>query len=139
VTSTLSTRIILCRGAEIQKTVQYIAWSILFMGENLINNRTEFCIVILRAYRGIGLNRLNKVSKIYVSLIRNFSKGGSTCTPRNLRFVRGPIRRRRRVWIFDKVCECSLEALRELYFRRGCRRSVECSEKNRHYEMVNVC
>jgi hypothetical protein len=44
------------------------------------------------------------------------------------------MRRRRRVWIFGKVCECSLEALRELYFRRSGSRSVECSEKNGHYE-----
>ena len=101
-----------------------------------MNNQTEFCIVTLRAYRGIGLNRLNKVSKVHVSLIRNLSEGGSTCIPRNLRFVRGPMRRRRRVWIFDKVCKCSLEASRELYFCRGGRRFVECSEKNRHYEMV---
>jgi len=111
-----STRVVLCRGrelfrAEIQKMVPYITRSILFMGENIINKRTEFCIVISRAYRGIGLSRFDKVSKVHVSLIRNFSKGGSTCIPRNLGFVRGPMRRRRRVWILGKVCECSLEAL----------------------------
>src|SRR6267154_1832068 len=135
-----STRINLCRvvnvsGAEIQKTIPYIARSILFTGEKFINNRTEFYIVISRAYRRVRLNRLHKVTKVHVSLIRNFSKGGITCIPRNLRFVRGPMRRRRRLWILGKVCECSLETLRELYFCRGGRRFVKCSEKNRHYEM----
>ena len=48
------------------------------------------------------------------------------------------MRRRRRVWIFDEVCKRSLEALRELYFRRGSRRAVVCSEKNGDYEMVKV-
>ena len=75
---------------------------------------------------------------VHVSLIRDFSKGGSICMLRNLRFVRGPMRRRRRVWVFGKVCEGSLEALGELYFRRGGRRSVERSEKNGHYETVKV-
>ena len=95
-------------------------------------------IIISRAYRGIGFDWLDKVPIVHVSFIRNFSKGRSTCRPRNLGFVRGPIRRRRRVRIFDKVCECSLEALGEFYFRRGGRRCVECSEKNGHYEMVKV-
>ena len=102
------------------------------------NKPAEFRIVISRAYRGIRLNRLDKVFIVHVSLIRDFSKGGSICIPRNLGFVRGPMRRWRRVWIFGKVCECSLEALGELYFRRGGRRSVECSEKNGHYEIVKV-
>jgi hypothetical protein len=93
---------------------------------------------ISRAYRGIGLNRLDKVSKVHLSFIPNFGKGGSPYFPRNLGLVWGPMRRRRRVWIFGKVCECSLEAVRELYFRRGGRRSVECSEKNGHCEMVEV-
>ena len=125
-------------GAQIQKAVPYITWSILFMNENFINDRTEFCVVISRAYRGIGLNRFDKVVKVHVSLIRNFSKGGNTCIPRNHGFVRWPMRCRRRVRIFGKICNCSLEALRELYFCRGGRRSVECSEKNRHYIMVKV-
>jgi hypothetical protein len=118
--------------------VPYIARSILFVDEKFINKRAEFCTVISRAYRGIRLNRLHKVSKVNVSLVRNFSKGGSISIPRNLRFVRGPMGRRRRVWIFGKVCECSLEALRELYFCRGGSRSVECSEKNGHYENGKV-
>ena len=104
-----------------------------------MNELTNFCIAISRAYRGIGLNRLDKVSKAHVSLIRNFSKGVRIlCIPRlrNLGFVQGPMRRRRRVWILGKVCKCGLEALREIYFRRSGRRSVECSEKNGHYEMV---
>jgi hypothetical protein len=102
------------------------------MGEKFMNKPTEICIVISRAYYGIRLNRLHKVSKTHVSLIRDFSKGVGECIPRKLGFVRVPMRRRRRVWIFDKVCECSLEVLRELYFRRGGRRYVECSEKNGH-------
>ena len=95
---------------------------------------TEFRIVISRAYRGIRLDKLDKVFMVHVSLICDFSKRGSICIPRNLGFVRGPMRCWRRVWIFGKVCECSLEALGEPYFRRGGRQSVECSEKNRHYE-----
>lgn len=91
------------------------------------------------AYRGIGLNRLDKVFPVHVSIVRNFSKGGgSTGIARNLGLVRWPMRGRRRIGIFDKACECSLEALRELYFRRRGRRSVERSEKDRHYEMVQV-
>jgi hypothetical protein len=108
------------------------------MDEKIINKGTEFCIIISRAYRGIGLNRLNKVSEVHISLVRNFSKGIRICIPRNLRFIRGPMRRWQQVWIFGKICKRSLEALRELYFCRGGRRSVECSKKNKHYEMVNV-
>jgi hypothetical protein len=48
------------------------------------------------------------------------------------------MRRWRRVGILGKICERSLEGLRELYFRRGGRQSVECSEKNGHYKMVKV-
>src|SRR5260370_35849044 len=94
--------------------------------EIFINKQTEFCIVVPRAYRRIGSNRLDKVTKAHISLVRNFSKGGNTCIPRNLRLIRGPIGRRQGLGVFGKVCERSLEALREFYLCGGGRWSVKC-------------
>ena len=74
--------------------VPYIARFILF-DDKFINKPTGLCVAISSAYRGIGLNRLHKVSKAHISFVRNFSKGVRICIPRKLRFVSGPMRRRR--------------------------------------------
>jgi hypothetical protein len=71
------------------------------------------------------MNGFDKVTKVYVSSVSNFSKGASSW------FVRRPIGRGRYVyWIFGKIRKCSLKALRQLYFcGSGCR-TVVCSEEN---------
>ena len=78
------------------------------MDEKFVNTRIQICIA---TYYETGLSGLNKGTKVHVSVIRNFGKRESTSIPCNLGFVRGPMGRRRRIWIFDKVCECSLKAL----------------------------
>ena len=70
-------------------------------------------------------------------MVRNFGKCGGDRDHRQVRFVRGPVERGRRVhWVLGKVSKCGLETIRQLGFGSSRCRSVEGSEEDSHYGMV---